>query len=199
MLMHRKIWLAVAPLILAGCGHVVKFGEVNQGRVVHYDRQAGLVTFIQDSNYRNPTRPRFDVLPPVTVRVPVDPSEMGPAPEAGKLLALDTAGRQLVTYDAGAQRFRTISYTPIEERRRVAPNDSRLRARLPLIDREKKTITTYEPVARVLLTFSVSDADFNLPEDTWKAGDEIRYYYKQPGQALRMMNVTKTDITEAGK
>lgn len=196
--MPRKSWLVLAPLALAliACGG---FGQVNQGRVIQYDREKGLVTFIQDSNYREPGQPRFDVLPPVTVKVPADPNEMGPAPEAGKLLSLDSERRQLVTYDAGAQRLRSVSYTPLEERRNVYRDDPRLPGRLPRIDRPNRTITLYEPRQRLLLTFSVSAENFSLPEDTWKAGDDIRYYYKQPGQALRMMNITRTDLSQAGK
>jgi hypothetical protein len=190
--------MVLAPLALAlvGCD---RFGQVNEGRVIQYDREKGLVTFIQDSNYRQPGKPRFDVLPPVTVHIPNDPREMGPPPEAGKLMAVDSARRQLVTYDAGAQRFRVVPYTPLEESRNLYRDDPRLRGRLPRLDRQARTITLYDPGQRLLLTLSVSDGDFALPEDSWKAGDEIRYYYKQPGQALRMMNVTRTDITEAGK
>lgn len=33
-----------------------------------------------------------------------------------------------------------------------------------------------------------------MPEDTWKPGDDIRYTYRTPGQAIRMMNVSKTEI-----
>ncbi len=82
-----------AALSLVGCG---RFGQVNQGRVIQYDREKGLVNFIQDSNYREPGKPRFDVLPAVTVRIPADPGEMGPAPQAGKLLAVDSPRRLLV-------------------------------------------------------------------------------------------------------
>jgi hypothetical protein len=196
--MSGKIWLVLAPLplVLAGCG---RFGQVNQGRVVEYDRDKGMVTFIQDSNYRDPTKPRFDVLPPVSVRVPADPREMGPAPAAGMLLAVDPGRRQLSVYDPGTERIRTISYTPVEELRGVHGDDARVRTGLPRIDRRDKTITIYDPRRQLLLTFSVGDADFKLPEDTWKMGDEIRYYYKEPGQALRMMNVTRTDVSEARK
>ncbi|MGA2324971.1 MAG: DUF4881 domain-containing protein [Bryobacteraceae bacterium] len=192
----ETVAVLACTLVAGGCGG---FGQVNQGRVIQYDREKGLVTFIQDSNYREPGKPRFDVLPPVTVKIPADPNEMGPAPDAGVLLAVDSERTQLVTYDAGAQRFRTVPYTPLEEHRNVYRDDPRLRGRLPRIDREKKTITLYDPRQRLLLTFSVSDENFRLPEDTWKAGDDIRYYYKQPGQALRMMNVTRTDIGKAGK
>ena len=196
--MLRKISLVLAAFALGliGCGEL---GRVNEGRVVHFDHDKGLVTFIQDSNYQEPGKPRFDVLPAVTVRVPSDPSEMGAPPEAGQLLALDAVQRRIVAYDDSTQQFRTIPYTPVEEVRNVSRGDPRLRAGLPVIDRDKKTITAYEPRQRLLVTFSVSEEHFRLPEDTWKAGDDIRYYYKQPGQALRMMNVTQTDLTKAGE
>ena len=37
-----------------------------------------------------------------------------------------------------------------------------------------------------------------MPAETWRCGDVVRYYYKEPGKALRMMNVTKTDLSKAG-
>jgi hypothetical protein len=36
-----------------------------------------------------------------------------------------------------------------------------------------------------------------MPADTWKTGDEIRYYFRDPAQALRMMNVTRTDLNKS--
>ena len=90
---------------LAGCGGT---GSVNQGQVVEFDRAKGLVVLIQDSNYMDQSNPRFDVLPPLRVTVPVDKREMGPAPEPGKLLALDCEKKQLVVFDAASQGFRTI-------------------------------------------------------------------------------------------
>ena len=185
--------VAVLACVLAagGCG---RFGQVNQGRVIQYDRDRGLVTLIQDANYREPERPRFDVLPPVTVRVPADRSEMGPGPEAGKLLALDSERSLLSVYDSAVGRIRTIPYTSVRERPSVHRD-----AGLPRIDRQSRTITMYDFRRRLLLTFTVGDEDFNLPADTWKTGDDIRYYYKEPGQALRMMNVTRAEISEDRK
>jgi len=192
----RSMLMGLALLLPAGCG---RFGQVDQGRVVDYDRGNGLVTLIRDSNYRAADRPRFDVLPPVVVRIPRNPEEMGPEPAAGKLLAVDSSRREIVTYDAGGRRFRTISYVPLAESRNIRPGEPRLRQHLPLVSREKKTITLYEPRQRLLLTLAASEEHLSLSEDTWKAGDEIRYYYKEPGQALRMMNITQTDIRNAGK
>ena len=52
---------------------------------------------------------------------------------------------------------------------------------------------------RTLITFRAPDELLSLPADTWRSGDVIRYYYKQPDQALRLMNVTKTDLNKAGE
>ena len=43
-------------------------------------------------------------------------------------------------------------------------------------------------------TFSVPDEYFALPANTWDAGDEVRIYFKETGKALRLMNISKTDI-----
>jgi hypothetical protein len=182
---------------LAGCGGT---GSVNQGQVVEFDGAKGLVVLIQDSNYLNPASPKFDVLPPVRVRAPVDQREMGPAPEAGKLLALDCEKKQLVVFDAAAQGFRTIDFTLIGRWDNVYGDDSRVAGvRFPVLDPDKRTITVYRSKQRRLVTFSVPGEIFGWPADCWRTGDEVRYYYKDPGQALRMMNITKTDLHKAGK
>lgn len=192
-----QICLAASLTLLAGCGN---FGRVNQGQVIEYQREAGLVTLIGDSNYDDPDHPRFDVLPPVTVRTPQDPREMGPEPEAGKLLHLDAAGRRVVVFDSASGSLRTIAYTLVSQQNSVEPNDSRVRhARFPVVDRAAGTVTVYSPRDRVLVVFSPPAECRNLPDDTWRVGDEVRYYYKDPGRALRFMNVTRTDLDKAGK
>ena len=196
--MRLRNWLIILPTVvslafLLGCGG---FGEVDQGRVIDYDPEKGLITFIRDSNFTDPNNPKYDVLPPATVRVPVDPAEMGPAPEAGMRMSLDSQNSQVVVFDPAARDFKTIDYTLIEQHDNVYADDARVSsAELPVIDRQKRTITLYSRRTRELVTFSVSDEYFDLPDDTWKAGDEIRYYYKEPGQALRLMNVTRMDLT----
>jgi hypothetical protein len=188
---------AVACAVALGCGGS---GSVNQGQVVEFDGAKGLVVLIQDSNYLDQSNPRFDVLPPVRVTVPVDKREMGPAPEPGKLLALDCEKKQLIVFDAASQGFRTINFTLISRQDDVSRDDRRVAGvRFPVVDRGKQAITIYHPKQRRLVTFSVSDEIFSLPADSWRTGDEVRYYYKDPGQALRMMNITKTDIHKTGK
>jgi hypothetical protein len=183
---------AAGMLLLPACGN---FGQVNQGQVVEYRKGSGLITLVSDSNYRDPANPRFDVLPPVTIRTPEDPKEMGPEPEAGKLLLLDPANHRAVIFDAAAQKLLTIPITVLSEQS-AAPG---ARGRKPVIDLARKTITAWSASAHKLVTFSVPDQYLTLTDDTWKSGDVIRYYYKDPGRALRLMNVTRTDLSKAGE
>jgi hypothetical protein len=58
----------------------------------------------------------------------------------------------------------------------------------------KKAITIYSGRQKILVTFSVPDEYLALPDDAWEAGDEVRVYYKEPGKALRYLNISKTHI-----
>ncbi|SPF34885.1 putative Lipoprotein [Candidatus Sulfotelmatobacter kueseliae] len=184
----------------AGCANSGSVaGKVDQGRAIAFDRQNGVVTLILDSAPKS-DQPRYDVLPPVAVKLPVDPNETGPAPEAGKLLSFDTKQRTVVFFDPASGTLKTVSYLPVNEQDDVSRNDPRVaKTKFPAVDRQNKTVTIYSRRKKILLTFSVPGEYLALPGDTWKSGDEIRYYYKQPGQALRLMNVSKTDLTKAGK
>jgi hypothetical protein len=184
--------VVLSMLFVLGCGD---FGLVNQGRVIDYDREKGIVTYIRDTNYQEPGRPVYELLPPVSVRIPVDPKEMGPEPLPGKRMKLDVEKRQIVIFNIQTQDFQVVNYTLIDQQENVFRDDSRVvGVSFPVVDREKKTITVYSSRQNVLMAFSVPDEFFALPDTTWRAGDEIRYYYKDPDQALRMMNVTRTDI-----
>jgi hypothetical protein len=66
--------------------------------------------------------------------------------------------------------------------------------KFPVVDREKKAVTVYSSRQKMLCTFTVPDKYIEYPESTWEAGDEVRLTYRTPGQALRFMNITKTDI-----
>ncbi len=186
--------LACAPVLFSlGCSD---FGKVEQGRVIAFDSQHGLVTVILDSAATT-KKPKYDVLPPITVKIPADPEEMGPEPAAGKRLLFDTANKKLVFFDAIAGSIKTATYTPLMEATNVAKDDVRVKGfQFPLVDRKSKAITLYSSRDKKLVKFSLADEYFALPDDTWKAGDDVRYYYKQSGQALRMMNVSMTDITK---
>jgi hypothetical protein len=177
----RKTILPVvaAALALTCCGPL---GKVQQGRVVAYNRQTRQVTLI----------PEPGVLPPVTVETPADPNEMGAAPTAGGLVLLDSKNRRIVIYDRATQALRTIQYTPVAERHNVLKSPGP-----PVVDRIKKTITLYGAKDRAVITFAASGDLLAMPAGTWQAGDVVRYYYKDPAQALRFMNVTMTDLSKS--
>ncbi len=196
--MSDKRWITVLVLLpvtfLAACS----FGRVSQGRVVAYDQASGTATVIQEANEAQSGQARY-VLPPVTVKIPANPQEMGPAPATGNLLSFNSQARQLIVFEPASRSFRTISYTPVSEQTSVFADDPRVaKVKFPIIHRQDKTITLYSAHERMLVTFTVADEFLALPDETWKAGDEVRYYYKEPGQALRFMNVTKTDVRKGG-
>jgi hypothetical protein len=193
----RRRWMTLAVgLVLAGAWGCGGFGKVNQGRVIAYDPRNGLVTLILDSNYKEPGKPRYDVLPPVTVRVPEDPAAMGPTPLAGGLIELDLQGHQAVIYEAASESLKAIRLETLEVAENVGRNDPRVAGVVfPEVDRAKKVVALYSASKRQLITFAVPEEYLGLPESTWVAGDEVRYYFKDPGQALRMMNVTKTETS----
>lgn len=176
-----------AALALSGCG---PRGRVEQGRVIAYDRQTRRVTLIREDAGASRSRP--GILPPMAIEAPADANEMGPAPVAGGLMLLDARNRRMVIYDRVTRAFRTIAYTTLEERGNVGK-----RPGLPVVDRARKTITLYAAKERMLITFAASDDLLAMPADTWRAGDVVRYYYKDPARALRLMNVTETDLSKA--
>jgi len=181
--------LIAAALVLAGCGD---FGKVEQGRVIAYNQKTGEVTLIRDSTEGQAAKPVYNGLPVLTVKTPADPDEMGPAPQAGKLMLVDLKKHEIVIYDTAAQALRTIEYQPVAERHNVAKGTG-----LPQIDKGKQTITVYCAAEHTAVTFAASAELLAMPADTWKTGDEVRYYFKDPAQALRMMNVTKTDLNKS--
>ncbi len=195
MINKISCWTLLAlllPLVLAfGCGEM---GKVEQGRVIAFDSAKQTVTFIRDVK-GDPNKPDYSSLPPVTYAMPTDPKETGPLPKAGKRMNLDTQKRVVTIFDMASQNFKQIPYKLIDQQDNV-PKDSPLVAdkKFPVVDQDKKTVTIYSGRQKILTTFSLPEEYFSLPADTWDAGDEVRVYYKEPGKALRFMNVSKTDI-----
>ncbi|NLI82822.1 MAG: DUF4881 domain-containing protein [Deltaproteobacteria bacterium] len=182
--------LILPVVLLMGC----QFGKVDQGRVIKYDKDKKVVTMIRDGK-GDTQNPDYNYLPPIVYETPADPHEMGPEPKAGQRMKLDTKNNQIVIFDAAAQQFKTIPYTLIEQKEGVGKDDPAVAGRkFPEVDKAKKTIAVYSSRQKILTTFSLPEEYFALPDSTWDAGDEIRVYYKQDGKALRMMNISKTDI-----
>lgn len=121
---------------------------------------------------------------------------MGPAPLAGQLIRLDLAAKTAVIFNPSSQKMDAIRFTVLETSGDVATTDDRITSgKLPQIDSEHRAVTLYSPATKEIVKISVPAEFAALPAEAWKAGDELRYYYKEPGQALRMMNVTRTKVS----
>jgi len=197
-LMGKKLnwWALAASLSLAlvlGCLGCGEMGKVDQGRVIAFDKDKETVTFIIDVKH-DPANPDYSGAP-VTFALPKVASERGEDPKPGKRMKLDTKNREIVIYDEVTKGFKKINYTLIDQKEGVAKSDPLVAGKkFPIVDKAKKTITIYSGRQKILTTFSLPEEYFALPDDTWDAGDEVRIYYKEPGKALRFMNITRTDI-----
>jgi hypothetical protein len=188
---------ALSFVFIFACG---KLGNVDQGRVIEFDKEKGTVTLIRDMK-ADPKNPDYTHLPPYTYEMPKIASEIGALPKAGKRMKLDTKNNQIVIFDTATQNFKTIDYKLIDQKENVDKDNplvydaaTEKSKSFPVIDKENKTITIYSKRQKILVTFSLPEEYFAMPDDTWDSGDEVRIYYKEEGKAKRFMNVSKTDI-----
>ena len=203
--MVRKILptlLALASLSLAACGD---YGQVEQGRVVAYDAEKKIVSFIKDAG-TDDKNPQYTVLPVMTFAMPTDPAEMGAPPAAGLRVKLDLDKKIITMYSLKTKEFDELPFEVVAKHEDVdvrkqhplvfdtATNKARP---FPVVNADEKTVTIYSRRQKMLCTIKLADAAFAKygPKD-WEAGDEVRVYYKEPGKALRFMNVTRTDFTK---
>jgi len=204
--MIRKGMLGVilcflALFIVASCGKDI--GKVDQGRVIEYDSEKKIVTFVRDVK-ADPGSPDFTHLPPLTYEMPKDRADIsGAEPAAGYRMKLDTKNNQVIIYDPAVKNFVVIAYKLISQKDFVDRNDplvfdgaSKKPRQFPIIDKDKKTITIYSRRQKILSTFTVPDEYFALPAKAWDAGDEVRVHYRQDGKALKFINLTRTDINK---
>jgi hypothetical protein len=198
----KSILLAVAAvsLVMGPVGCKADFSKVEQGRCIAFNKDTKEVTLIHDSAM-DTQKPVYDVLPPSVFKLPTDPKETGPEPKAGQRMKLDTEKKLIVIFDTTTQKFADVPITivdlqqPIDKEHPLVYDKAAKKAKkFPVIDQDKKTITVYSGRQKMLCTFSVPDAYFTYPPSTWDAGDEVRLTYKVAGQALRFMNISKTDI-----
>lgn len=182
--------VAAASFGLAGCND---FGQVDQGRTVGFDPATKTVTIVQDVKH--------DQLNPdysgsiVSYKLPVDPNETGPLPKVGERVKLDLEKKCIVLFNTQTKTLETVPITIVDVQKDIGRNHPLVKGKpFPIIDKAKNTVTEYSPRQRALVTFTVPDSMISLPPATWEAGDEVRVYYKEKGQALRYMNISKTNI-----
>lgn len=191
----RYIWLSIAallPLVLAlGCGEL---GQVDQGRVIAFDSGKGIVTLIQDKK-AEAGKPDYNTLPPHSYQIPKDPEEMGPEPKAGFRMNLDLDKKVITIFDTETKSFKNINFEILEKKTGVAKDDPLVAdKKLPAVNKEKKSLTMYSGRQKLYAVISLPEEYLDRPVSTWDAGDEVRIYYKEPGKALRLMNISQTDI-----
>lgn len=192
-----NLLVALPLLVLFGCSD---FGKVDQGRVVNYDKEKKIVTIIRDKK-NDAQNPDYSYLPPLTYSLPANPAEIGPEPKAGGRMKLDAEKSQIIVFDPQAQGFKIIDIKITDKRENVERQDplvydatSATAKKFPAVDKDKKAVTIYSGRQKLLVTFTMPEEHFAMPDSTWDSGDEVRLYYKEEGKALRFMNVSKTDI-----
>jgi hypothetical protein len=200
-MVKKGFWLnllVVLPLVfLFGC---TDFGNVDQGRVVKYDKEKRLVTIIRDVKH-DPANPDYSHLPPITYSLPTEPMEMGPEPKAGGRMKIDAGKSQIIIFDPQAQDLKTIDIKIVEKRENVERQDplvfdaaTKTAKKFPVVDKEKKTVAIYSGRQKLYVVFALPDEYAAMPDSTWDAGDELRIYTKEEGKARRCMNISRTDI-----
>ncbi|MHC1790688.1 DUF4881 domain-containing protein [Solidesulfovibrio sp.] len=196
--MLKNMLLAALPVVfLAGC---IDYGKVDQGRTVAVDKEKKTITMIRDKA-NDWQKPDYTYLPALTYTFPTDPAEMGEVPKAGLRMKLDADKNQIVLYDPKKQAFETIAIQMVDKQEGIDSHHPLVydaaadkAKQFPAVDKDKKTVTIYSGRQKLLVAFMVPDEYLTLPAAAWDAGDEVRFYYKEDGKALRMMNVTKTNI-----
>jgi len=189
--MAKRAILIIILALLLGCGEM---GQVDQGRVVAYDKAKRLVTLIQDKR-AEPGNPDYNTLPPHTYVLPTDPLETGPEPKPGLRMKLDLDKKIITIFDPQTQSFKDVPIQMVEKKTGVGRNDPLVAGKnLPLVDRQTKTVTMYSARQKLYVVVSIPAEYLDWPPETWEGGDEVRIYYKEPGKALRFMNITRTDI-----
>ncbi len=184
--------LILLPLALVlGCGEL---GQVDQGRVIAFDKEKRIVTLIQDKK-AEPGNPDYNTLPPHTYVLPTDPMETGPLPKAGLRMKLDLDKKIITIFDPQTQGFKDVPIQIVEKKTGVGKDDPLVTGKnLPIVDKQTKTVTLYSGRQKLYVVVSIPEEYLDRPPETWESGDEVRIYYKEPGKAARFMNITRTDI-----
>lgn len=187
--------LVFSALLLALSGCDFK-GGVEQGRCVAYNEKDNTVTLVVDTaiDQHNPHYSgKVD-----TFTLPTDPRDMGPAPVPGGRLMVELDKKQILYFNPEAKKIETMPITIIEDEREVTSRSPKLQGKtFPVVDKENQTITIYSRRLEALITFKPDqEGAFDLPDSTWKAGDEVRIAFRNDNrsQAIRFMNVSKTNI-----
>jgi hypothetical protein len=196
-MLTKLLLVALPAILLTGC---IDAGKVDQGRTVAFDKDKKIVTIIRDKA-NDAAKPDYTYLPALSYQIPTVPAEMGPEPKAGLRMKLDADKGQVVLYSPAKQNFETVAIQIVDKQEGIDNKHPLVfdatagKAKpFPVVDKDKKTVTIYSGRQKMLVTFIPPEEYLGLPASSWDAGDEVRIYYKDEGKALRLMNVSRTDI-----
>lgn len=170
-------------------------GGVVQGRCVAFDPDARTVTMVVDTTL-DQMNPHYSGEVD-TFKLPDDPRDVGPLPEAGGRLMLELDKNKLLYFDPTTKTVKEMNVEFVDVEKNIGEKHPKLKGKeFPIIDKEKQTITVYSRRLGALVTFKVPAEALDLPVYTWKAGDEVRIAFRKDNmkQAIRFMNVSKTSI-----
>ncbi|NQS72711.1 MAG: DUF4881 domain-containing protein [Desulfobulbaceae bacterium] len=205
-LLTPLVALALA-MMMTGCSGDM-FGQVEQGRVVSFDKEKNEIAVVHDSAM-DQNNPLYDVVPAEVFKLPLVSNEMGPEPAVGQRLKVDADKKVIVIYDLVTQNLVEVPMIDPDLQKSIGNDhplvfdaDTGTAKSFPVIDKANKKLTIYSGRQKLLCTCSLPDEFFDetrYPPSTWIAGDDVRIYYKKDeqaavSQALRLMNVSKTNI-----
>ncbi|CAK7052437.1 MAG: hypothetical protein DESF_02206 [Desulfovibrio sp.] len=170
-------------------------GGVEQGRCVAYNPEAKTLTIVVDVTH-DQFNPHYSG-GVHTFKLPTIANEMGPPPEVGGRLMIDLEKNMVLVFDPESKNVREIPVQFMDVEKNIRPKHPKVAGKtFPVIDKEQQTVTVYSNRLSSLITFKVPAGDIDLPPYVWTAGNEMRIAYRNAdkNQAIRIMNVTKTNI-----
>lgn len=193
-----KIRSLLLTLVLALCFALAACdfdGGVEQGRCVAFDPAAKTLTIVVDTTH-DQFNPHYSG-GVHTFKLPAEARDMGPEPSVGGRLMLEIDKGMMLYYDPADNGVKEmpVQYTDVEKN--ISDTHPKVAGKtFPVVDKEKQTVTVYSARLKSLVTFKVPAEALDLPAYTWTAGNEMRIAFKNDnkGQAIRIMNVSKTNI-----
>ncbi|GFH62740.1 MAG: conserved hypothetical protein [Candidatus Desulfovibrio kirbyi] len=168
-------------------------GGVVQGRCVAFEPEKSMTIVADTSKVRNSPNYNGAIL---TYKLPAEAKEVGPRPAVGGCLQIDLVKSTVTILDPATKTIKEIAVKVSAKEPVANARDPKVAGKtFPVVDKEKKTVTVY--AQKMLITFRPSEDDQEYPAEVWQMGDEMRvaFFNQDKGQATRVMNVSKTDIT----
>ena len=184
--------MAFSVALLTGCNFD---GGVEQGRCVAFDATAKTLTIVVDvahdqfnPHYSGGTH---------TFKLPAESKDMGPTPSVGGRLMIDLVKNTVLIYDQKTNSVRELAVQFTDVEKNVGSDHPKVKGKtFPIIDKDQQTVTVYSGRQKSLITFKIPAEAQDYPAYVWTAGDEMRIAYRNAdkAQAMRIMNVSKTNI-----